>query len=152
MADGGGVVDGLFVSIDVEPRVRFGGRRGVSEAAAATAESLANFLSSSFWVIDLTDGTMTADADAGVGGNGVAAALPPLAACVVLGVWLLPALGVGLLLTALTADDADDDADGLGVDARVPTDERTWTAVDLAMDCGWGVAVRAAKKCTFTRL
>lgn len=48
---GGGVVDGLFDSIDMDPRVRFVDLFGVSSADSLAAI----FLSSSRWANDLTE-------------------------------------------------------------------------------------------------
>lgn len=46
---GGGVVDGLFDSIDIDPRVRF----GVRFSASAATTLLINFFSNSFGVCGL---------------------------------------------------------------------------------------------------
>lgn len=54
---GGGVVDGLFDSNDIEPRVRFGGLFGVSDAIifAITFFSINSSFFTCFWLtVDVT--------------------------------------------------------------------------------------------------
>lgn len=126
---GGGVVDGLFDSMDMDPRVRFVDLFGVSSAANLAAI----FFSSSFWANDLTEVTPVGVAE------GVA-----IADAVVFGVevtdadeggkWLVVAVGWDVL--GVLASDLEDDVDDC-------EEGRDWVAlVDMAVGCG--VAVLAA--------
>lgn len=171
---GGGVVDGLFDSMDLEARVRFGGRFGVSAAVAAAAAAAelirgTSFLSDGFDEATLLLADDDSDEDDDNNGvllwalvvlldvdNGVFEALAVMAllllvllllvdaAVAVSALWAAPGVATPLFGMLPDRDETDDAvvADGFGVEARVPTDDRM-CVVEVRDAGGCGVAVRA---------